>query len=320
MVKFTLRYLFSICFPFPVMGQTKNYYKILGVEKTATSAEIKKRYRELARKHHPDVNNGSKKSENNFKILSAAYQVLSDKKKRREYDQQTAYRKKSPPQRDRRGSWADPGADFNRGRRTEYREDFNRTTAQEEQKYDPDFPTRGFDLQFMLHLPLATVALGGTVPYSYEKYVHCLDCEGAGSDGSATCAACKGKRLVVRPVTLDVRIPPGVGDGFVLRIPDAGGAGKNGGPPGDLLVQVCMQKHPRFKRVRNDIYAEVSISPELAEKGGALEIETLDTVQTIQVDEGTLTGEELRIPGLGAAIHWGKKRGDFIVKFKIEDE
>ena len=304
------------------MGQTKNYYKILGVEKTATFAEIKKRYRELAKKHHPDVNNGSKKAENNFKILSVAYDVLSDKKKRKEYDQTS--RRRPQPQRPPGGGWSDPEADFDFGRkggqRTGQQSDFRQTPPEEEQRFDPDFPSRGFDLQFMLDLPFATVALGGTVPYSYEKYVKCLDCDGTGGDDSGPCPICKGKRLVVEAVTLDVKIPPGVADRYTLRIDNQGGEGKNGGPPGDLLLQICMEKHPRFKRVKDDIYAEIAISQELAEKGGPLEIETLDSVQTIQVEDGTLTGEELRIKGQGAAILWGKKRGDFVVKFKIADE
>ena len=302
------------------MAQTKNYYKTLGVEKTASAAEIKKRYRELAKKHHPDVNNGSKKAENNFKIISAAYNVLSDKKKRKEYDQ--TYRRKTQRRRPPGSAWSNPEADFDFGRRqrTDQQGDFRQATPEEEQKFDPEFPSRGFDLQFMIDLPLIIVALGATVPYSYEKYVKCVDCDGTGSDESGECPVCKGKRVVVKPVTIDVKIPPGVADRYTLRINNEGGEGKNGGPPGDLLLQVCFQPHPRFKRVKDDIYAEIPISPELAENGGPLEIETLDSVQTIQVEDGTLTGEELRLPGLGAAILWGKKRGDFVVKFKIEDD
>jgi DnaJ-class molecular chaperone len=302
------------------MATTKNYYKTLGVEKNASFAEIKKRYRELAKKHHPDVNKGSKKSENNFKIISAAYDVLSNKKKRLEYDQ--TYRQQTRPKGRGPNAWSDPSSDFDfSGRqKTGPESDFRQTTPEEEQKFDPEFPTRGFDLQFMIDLPLATVALGGTVPYSYEKYVKCMDCEGTGYVDSEECSVCKGKRLVVEGVTLEVKIPPGIGNLYTLRIPNAGGEGRNGGPPGDLLLRISAEKHPRFKRLKDDLYAEISISPELAEKGGSLEIETLDSVQTIAVEEGTLTGEELRIPGQGVCINWGKKRGDFIVKFKIEEE
>jgi DnaJ-class molecular chaperone len=302
------------------MGQTKNYYKTLGVEKSASFADIKKRYRELAKKHHPDVNSGSEKAENNFKIISAAYNVLSDKKKRKEYDQ--TYQRKSQPRRPTGSTWTDAQDDFNfrRQRTGQQHGDFRQTPPEEEQKFDPEFPTRGFDLQFMIDLPLSTIALGGTIPYSYEKYVKCLDCDGTGSMGEKECPVCKGKRLVVKPATVDAKIPPGVGDRYTLRINNEGGDGKNGGPPGDLLLQVCMQPHPRFKRMKDDIYAEIPISLELAENGGPLEIETLDSVQMIQVEDGTLTGEEVRLPGLGAAILWGKKRGDFVVKFKIEED
>ncbi|GJL79889.1 MAG: chaperone protein DnaJ [Nitrospinaceae bacterium] len=302
------------------MSPTQNYYKILGVEKNASFAEIKKRYRELAKKHHPDVNNGSKKAENNFKIISTAYDTLSNKKKRKEYDQ--TYGRKTQTRRPSGGGWSGQESDFDfRGRRrTQQQDDFRQTPPEEEQRFDPEFPTRGFDLQFMVDLPLKTVALGGTIPYSYEKHVKCLDCDGTGSDDAGPCPVCKGKRLVVQPAAIDVKIPPGVADRYTLRVDNEGGEGKNGGPPGDLLLQICMEPHPRFKRVRDDIYAEIPISPELAEKGGPLEIETLDSVQTIEVEDGTLTGEEFRIKGQGAAILWGKKRGDFVVKFKITEE
>jgi DnaJ-class molecular chaperone len=301
------------------MRPTKNHYKILGVEKSASFSDIKKRYRELAKKHHPDVNKGSKKAENNFKIISAAYTILSDKKKRKEYDQ--TYQRNSRQQRPPGNAWSDPEEDFNYGkRRPEQHGDFRQTPPEEEQKFDPEFPTRGFDLQFMIDLPLNITALGSTIPYTYEKYFKCLDCDGTGSVDEKECSACKGKRLVVQSATVEVKIPPGVADRYTLRINNEGGEGKNGGPPGDLLLQVCVQAHPRFKRAKDDIYAEIPISPELAEHGGSLEIETLDSVQTIQVEDGTLTGEELRLTGLGAAILWGKKRGDFIVKFKIMED
>lgn len=302
------------------MATTKNYYKTLGVAKNASFADIKKRYRELAKKHHPDVNSGSKKAENNFKIISAAYNVLSNKKSRLEYDQ--TYRQQTKPRSRGSNAWSDPSNDFDFSGRPNngQQSDFRQATPDEEQKFDPEFPTRGFDLQFMIDLPLATVALGGTVPYSYEKYVKCMDCEGTGYVDSEECPVCKGKRLVVEGVTVEVKIPPGVANNYTLRIPNKGGEGRNGGPPGDLLLQICSQPHPSFKRLNTDIYAEISISQELAEKGGSLEIETLDSVQTIEVEEGTLTGEELRLPGQGVCINWGKKRGDFIVKFRIQDD
>ncbi|MBT5632394.1 MAG: J domain-containing protein, partial [Nitrospina sp.] len=109
-------------------------------------------------------------------------------------------------------------------------------------------------------------------------------------------------------------------DQYTLAFIKEGGAGRNGGPPGELFLKVCTQPHPKFKRVKNDIIQEVFISANLAEEGGPLEVETLNGKTTIQVEEETLVGEELRVPGEGAAISWGKKRGDLIIKFNIEVE
>ncbi|MBT3184230.1 MAG: DnaJ domain-containing protein [Nitrospina sp.] len=295
---------------------TRNYYKILGITQKTNKADIKKKYRELAKKYHPDTNSGSKTAEDKFKIISEAYDVLSNAKKRKAYDRERSYRKKSPP---RPRSQSDYTSGYERepgGNRQGYEEPF----AQEPEPVDPDMPTSGFDLQFMIDVPLPIVALGGTIPYTYEKYVQCEECEGTGTCGSDECPQCQGKQLVVRSVTLDVKIPPGVADQYTLSILKEGGAGRNGGPPGALYLKICTQPHPRFKRVKNDIIREVTISSKLAEEGGPLEVETLDGTTTIQVEEATLVGEELRVPGEGSAISWGKKRGNLIIKFNIEDD
>ncbi len=288
---------------------TRNYYKILGITRKTTKADIKKKYRELAKKYHPDTNSGSKAAEDKFKIISEAYEVLSNPKKRKEYDR--TYRKKPPRQPKSQPDW-NPGGfrQESGGNRQRYEEPF----AQEPEPVDPNMPTSGFDLQFMVDVPLPVAALGGTISYTYEKYVQCEECQGD------ECPHCQGKQLVVRPVTLNVKIPPGVADQYTLAFIKEGGAGRNGGPPGDLFLKVCIQSHPKFKRVKNDIIAEVTISSKLAEEGGPLEVETLNATTTIQVEEATLVGEELRVPGEGAAISWGKKRGDLIIKFNIEDD
>ena len=298
---------------------TRNYYKILGVTQKTNKADIKKKYRELAKQYHPDTNSGSKAAEDKFKIISEAYEILSNAKKRKAYDRERAFRKRSTRRPKSQPDWNAPPGGFGRepgGNRQGYEEPF----AQEPESIAPDMPTSGFDLQFMVDVPLPIVALGGTIPYTYEKYVHCEECEGTGTCGSDECPECQGKQLVVRFVTLDVKIPPGVADQYTLAILKEGGAGRNGGPPGALYLKICTQPHPKYKRVKNDIIQEVTISSKLAEEGGPLEIETLTATTTIQVEEATLIGEELRVPGEGAAIRWGKKRGDLIIKFNIEDD
>ena len=307
------------------MPQTgsKTHYQILEVPKDASTADIKKSYRRLARKYHPDTNQGSKKAENHFKRISAAYEILKDKNKRRDYDQRSSQR--GGPRRARNTGWSDAEdrygygfGDFNR--QQEQQDPFARTQTQEDVPPDPNAPRAGFDLQYMIDVPFITVMLGGTVPYAYEKYVNCSQCGGAGTNGEGSCATCKGKRWEISPVNINVKIPPGVADQYTLRLDHLGGEGLNAGPPGNLFLKICTQPHPRFKRFKNDILAEVPISSELAEQGGSLEIEMLDSVRTIQIEEGTLTGEELRIKGEGAAIMWGKNRGDFVLKFKVTEE
>ncbi len=303
----------------------KNYYKILGVSRDASAATIKKRYRKLAKVHHPDANAGSKKSEDKFKIVSEAYGVLGNAAKRRAYDRFSPRDQSSAePSRGRRRRARSDKSRYGYGSgetgpRAEYREPFPREGFQEEVSIDPNFPTRGFDLQFLVNVPLVTAALGGAVPFSYEKYVKCPHCVGSSNAAGQDCSACKGKRQIVKEVSIDVKIPPGIVDQYTLRMENKGGEGRNGGPPGDLLLKVCIEPHPKFNRVKSDIYSEVLISFELAEKGGDLEVSTLDSVMTIPVEEGTLTGEDYRIPGMGASTPWGEKRGDFIVKFAVAD-
>ncbi|MEK9629900.1 MAG: DnaJ C-terminal domain-containing protein [Nitrospinota bacterium] len=298
----------------------RDYYKILGVTTKTPKSELKKKYRELAKKYHPDSNKGSKEAEDKFKIVSEAYEILSDAKKRKEYDRQRSYKKQSRPRSSARPNWAqDPPGGFGGGPRQNeqtYQEPF----AAEPEPIDPDMPTSGFDLQFIIDVPLPIVALGGTLPYSYEKYVKCQDCDGTGTQGDDECPTCQGKQLVVRSVNLNVKIPPGVADQYTLAIIKEGGDGRNGGPPGDLFLKINTQPHPDFKRVKNDIVSQVTIPRKLANEGGPFEVKTLNGTKMIEVEEGTLIGEELRIRGEGAAINWGKKRGDLIIKFDIEED
>ena len=299
----------------------RDYYKILGINAKTPKKDIKKKYRELAKKYHPDTNQGSKEAEDKFKIVSEAYEVLSNALKRKEYDRQRSYRTQSRPQPSRsRPAWeSEPPGGFGRRPPTGNEQSYQEPFAAEPEPVDPNMPTSGFDLQFIIDVPLPIVALGGVIPYSYEKYVKCKDCEGSGVQDDNECSTCQGKQLVVRSVTLNVKIPPGVANKYTLAIIKEGGEGKNGGPPGQLFLKINTLPHPKFKRVKNDIISEVTVSRQLADEGGTLTIETLNGSKTIQVEEGTLIGEELLIQGEGAAISWGKKRGALIIKFNIEE-
>ena len=157
----------------------KDYYKILGVKKSAKISDIKKRYRELARKHHPDTNQGSKKAEEKFKRISEAYQVLGNAKNRKEYDQLRANGRRRRATRSPGGRNDPAGDPFDFGR--QYTRQGPREQSQQgpsrqppfedEPVIDPDFPTRGFDLQFMVEVPFVVAAPGGKIPYTHDKDV-----------------------------------------------------------------------------------------------------------------------------------------------------
>ncbi len=305
----------------------RDYYKILGVKKKDNAQIIKKKFRALARKHHPDANSGSTAAEEKFKLISEAYEILSDNKKRKEYDRMRSGSGggASHRQSQRRGPGTRGDDPFDFGRKYQRQEQSNDGPGtsgsqgfEQEPVIDPDLPTRGFDLQFMVDIPLRTACLGGQISYTYDKHVACTNCKQTGkTEDYETCPVCEGNTRVVENVTVDVEIPRGVRDQYTLRTRNLGGAGRNGGPPGDLLIKVCIIQDKRFKRIKNDVWMEMALPEPLAETGGPLEVKALDKVHTIEVEENTLTGEELRIRGAGAYEPWGKKRGDLIIKFRI---
>ncbi len=309
----------------------KDYYKVLGAALKDAAGAIKKKYRALAKEHHPDANNGDKKSEELFKKITEAYEVLSDDKKRKAYDRERVAAKSRQSYSGGGSAGNSSGAegkygpyDHSRsGPRQDWRQQqdpFSQSNFTEDEPPDPNMPMQGFDLQFMAELPLVTVALGGKIDYAYEKFVQCPECEGMGTDDEGDCPECKGKRQVVKQIVLEVDIPPGLVDNYTYRVKDQGGEGRNGGPPGDLLLKITPQPHPTMKRIKNDIYAQVNISQKLADEGGSLQVQTLDSLETIEVEDGTLTGEEYRLVGKGGCFPWDKKRGDFIVKFFILED
>tara|TARA_B100000686_G_scaffold353148_1_gene457583 strand:- start:741 stop:1676 length:936 start_codon:yes stop_codon:yes gene_type:complete len=306
--------------------QTVDFYKILGVNHKFSPEELKKKYRLLAKKYHPDANSGSQKSEELFKKISVAYETLRDETKRREYDRKRVQRAQKRSSGPRRNPGAKKQHDYHGYDFSDFQtprddgEPFRSQSFDQEYTPDSDAPTRGFDLHLMVNVPFHTIILGGQIPFQYEKYINCVECVGTGSASGSNCPFCDGKRQIVQQVSISVNIPPSIPDQYTLRLELLGGEGKNGAPPGDLLLKVCTEPHPQFKRKGTDVISEVKISSLLAQTGGKLEIETLDSKETVQLEEETLTGEEKRIPGKGAAIQWDKRnRGDFIIRFLVTD-
>ena len=322
----------------------KDYYSILGVERTATGEEIKKAYRRLAQQHHPDKKSGDKESEEKFKEINEAYEVLKDPEKRAQYDR-FGYAGVGQGYRDTgfgadfQDLFSDVFSDFFGGAR--------RRPAAE----------RGADLRYDLELTFEEAAFGAEKEITVPRTVDCRGCGGSGArpgTGPVTCSTCRGRGQVsfqqgflsisrtcgtcggvgsvikepcgecggagkVRATRkMSVKVPPGVDVGSRLRLTGEGDAGVRGGPPGDLYVIINVKPHPIFKRSGDDIVCEVPISFAQSALGAEIEIPTLEGSAKLKVPAGTQSGKIFRLKTRGiASLHTGR-RGDMQVVIRVE--
>ena len=333
----------------------RDYYEVLGVSRDASQEEIKKAYRRLALKYHPDRNK-SKEAEEKFKEISEAYAVLSDPEKRRLYDTYGhAGIDERYSQEDifRSARFDDIFSDLGFGGIDRIFEMFFGGGAQA--------PRRGADLRFDMEITLEEAAKGAEKVVSYRRLETCGRCNGTGAEpgsglrtcstcgGSGrvgftqrtpfgtysqftTCSRCRGEgRVVERPCRecggagrverlrrLSVRIPPGVDSGARLRLAGEGEAGERGAPPGDLYIVVHVREHEVFKRAGSDLYVEVPITFSQAALGAELEVPTIDgDRERLRIPAGTQTGEVFRIKGRGMPVLNGYGRGDLLVKVVV---
>ncbi len=306
----------------------QDYYAILEVSREATAAEIKKAYRRLAMKYHPDRNPGNKEAEEKFKEIQRAYDVLSDEQKRAAYDR---YGHAGVD-----GAAAGAGAagfdDFAEAFSDIFGDLFGGGRRGRSQVY------RGADLRYQLEITLEEAAHGttktlripttetcdtchgtgarpGTQPrvcptcggvgqvrmqqgfFSIQQT--CPECHGSGSIVADPCPDCGGAGRVRRTRTLEVKIPAGIDTGMRLRQSGYGEAGINGGPPGDLYVEIRIKPHPIFQREGDDLHCEMPISITTAALGGEIDVPTLDGIAKLRIPPGTQTGKVFRLRGKG---------------------
>src|SRR5215203_3884566 len=318
----------------------RDYYEVLGVTRTATDAEIKRAYRTLAVKHHPDKNPGDAQAEEKFKECAEAYAVLSDSQKRAQYD--------------RFGHGGVGGGGFDPG--FSNIEDIfdlfgfgdmfgSRTRTRSSVQ-------RGSDLRYDLEITLEEAASGKEEKLQIPRLEKCEECDGRGAEkGSSpetcitcsgsgqtryqqgffsvmrTCANCQGKGQIIRnpckecrgdgriekEKTLDVKIPAGVETGSRLRVSGEGEAGVGGGPAGDLFVVIHVAEHETFERQGANLYSAVPISFAQAALGADIKVKTLDGEEDLKVPPGTQTGTVFRIKSKGMPELGGRGRGDLFV-------
>jgi molecular chaperone DnaJ len=334
---------------------SKDLYAVLGVSKSATAEEIKKAYRTLARKYHPDVNKEAG-AEEKFKEIQKAYDILSDSNKKAQYDQ-FGVTDDQPG-----GGFGGFGGGGFEGFSAEGFEDIfdsffggGRRTAKR-----PQGPRQGEDLRYDLEITLEEAAKGlkkeieifhlehcgtckgsgakagttktecshckgsgqvrtvqRTMLGSFSQVTPCHHCEGSGQVIKDPCSNCHGKGLEKKRKKIQIDIPAGVDAGTRLRVSREGNCGENAGPPGDLYVFLSVKQHPYFQRDQDDIYIELDLSFAQAILGAELEVPTLEGKAMLRIPEGTQPNTILRLKGKGIPHLRGMGKGDQHVRINV---
>lgn len=296
---------------------TKDPYEVLGVPRTAGDAEVKKAYRRLARKFHPDVNPGDASAHKRFQEIAAAYEILKDPKRRERYDRFGDTGEPPPPE-------AGPfrGGPFGQG-------PFGKGTAGGGGfRWSGDFSdlfsdlfsgggaASGFgedeDAAASLTIPFRDAVLGGAVSFSARIARRCARCRGTGRAAKAPCPACHGSGSVVETESLTVRIPAGVDTGARIRVP-----GKGRTESGDLYLSITVEPHPYFTREGDDIAADVPVSVPEAYLGAEIDVPTVHGPVRARIPAGTISGQRFRLKGRGIENPRTGTTGDHYYRVRV---
>ncbi len=311
----------------------KDYYEILGVQRTADQDTIRKAYRKLARKYHPDFNPGNREAEERFKDLQEAYAVLSDPEKRRQYDQlgtgwQGGSEFTPPPGWDVRFDFGSAPAEDFFGQSGGFSDFFQflfggmrpggHHTAAGRTARQATAPTGSGDIEADIELSLEDIHRGARPTLSVHSAAPCPDCAGRGTQALRRCARCGGAGTVEHKRRLTVNIAPGARSGSVLKLAGKGEPSRPGGPPGDLYLRIRVKPHPIFEVVgEDDLQMELPVTPWEAALGTKLTVPTLDGHVELTIPPGSQGGTKLRLRGQGLRTRDGG-RGDLYVKLRIE--
>jgi len=328
------------------MSKKEDYYKLLNVTKESSSSDIKKSYRKLAMKYHPDRNPGDSESEEKFKQISEAYEVLSDPKKKQSYDQ---FGHEGVDQYNTSGYTSDKFTDIF--------SDIFGDVFQNSRNENKSFSQAGSDLKYNLSLSLEDAVKGTNVKIRLSTFISCKFCLGSGhKEGSSpktchtcngagqirmqqgffsiqqTCPDCNGQGVIIdNPCshcygkgrvqdykTLSVKIPAGIDNGDRIRLNGEGEAGICNGESGNLYVQISIKEHDVFTRDGSDLYCEIPISFAKASLGGEVKAPTLSGYINLKIPEATQAGKIFRLRGKGVKMLRSRSVGDLLCRAIIE--
>jgi len=328
----------------------KDYYNILGVSKNASQDEIKKAFRQLARKYHPDVNPGDKEAEEKFKEINEAFQILGDPEKREQYDQFGSSRFK--PQ-DFSGfrwpSFDDLFRDFGFGDIFDIFSGARGTRVREgaDLRYDIEISLedafKGLKTKIEIpHFVVCSTCSGTGAKPGFLKQcpecggqgeirrvqrsafaqiinvIPCIRCKGTGKIATKLCETCNGEGKIKKIKKIEIKIPKGIDDGQHLRVEGEGEPGENGGPPGDLYIVINIKEHKIFERREFDLFCNVAIGLGTAILGGEIKIPTIDGRAKLKIPAGTQSHTIFKLKGQGMPFLNSNKRGDQLVKVIVE--
>jgi len=326
----------------------QDFYQTLGIAKNSTDAEIKKAYRRQAMKHHPDRNPGNKASEEKFKEAKEAYEVLSDPRKRSTYDQ---FGHAGMNTQSGMGGGFNPGDSFNDIFGDMFGDIFGSRRGQRSNIQ------RGSDLRYNLTLDLEQAVFGDTIKIKIPSLTTCSPCKGSGAktgtsratcqkcDGRGNvrvqqgfftlqqtcpacrgtgqtipfpCADCNGSGRVQKNRTISIKIPSGVDNDDRIRLSNEGEAGINGGPAGDLYVDITVREHSIFTREGSNLFCNVPTSFSTAVLGGVVKVPTIDGAVNLTIPSETQSGKVFRLKGKGITSYRDTRIGDLYCKLQIE--
>ena len=307
----------------------KDFYAVLGVDRSASQKDMRQAYRKLARQLHPDVNPGDKASEARFKEINVAYEVLSDPDKRKKYDKygeqwEHADQIEEMQRKAGRSFRSEPG-----GIRFEFGDLSNLGSFGDIGQVFETFSfggrgraRHGANVEQPVEVTLEEAFGGTTRTLQLAAQEPCATCGGTGEIANATCHICQGNGVVLKPRRLEVKIPAGVENGSRVRVAGEGGSGTQGGKRGDLVLVVSVRPHPQFERRGADLYTNAEIPLTDAVLGTEVEVPTLTGKVLLKVPPLTQNGKLFRLANLGMPRLKGEGRGSLFarVSAKLPDE